>query len=371
MSVTSPPVEEHPGTTTVLGGVPSTVDEPRRRLERFSSDDLFELLGSAISALALMWVIFDRLVAFEGVFGFVVCVYLMFLCIYAVVSGQHHGRLAASDRVMTVVMWSAGALVVGLLVMVIGYVIVRGLPGLRPNFFTETLATTGSLDPATAGGGLHSIVGTFQQVGIALLISLPVAMVTAVYLNEVGGRFAKPVRFVIDAMSGIPSIVAGLFIYAIWIVPSGRGYSGFAAALALSIIMLPTICRTALEMLRLVPDGLREAALALGAPRWSVTWKIVLPTARSGLVTAVILGVARAVGETAPVLLTSFGSSVMNGNPFAGPQDNLPLFVWKQIGSFKDAQQERAWIGAFVLIVLVLTAFTAARWLGNKNRKTR
>jgi phosphate transport system permease protein len=209
--------------------------------------------------------------------------------------------------------------------------------------------------------------------GIALVISLPVALVTAVYLNEVGGRLAQPVRFVIDAMSGIPSIVAGLFIFAVWIAGTegGEGYSGFAASMALSIIMLPTICRTALEMLRLVPDGLREAALALGAPRWSVTWRIVLPTARSGLVTAVILGVARAVGETAPVLLTAFGTSGLNWNPLAGAQDNLPLFVWKQINSFKDAQQERAWVGAFVLIVLVLAAFTAARWLGNRNRRTR
>lgn len=345
--------------------------EERRRLERFDREDLWELLGSAAAAVALTWLVFARLMPLEGAFGAAVVAYLTFLLVYRAVVRQQHGKLAATDRVVSAVVWSVGGLVVALLVLVVGYVIVRGLPSLRPSFFTETLATTGALDEATDGGGLHSIVGTFQQVGLALVISLPVALVTAVYLNEVGGRLAGPVRFVIDALSGIPSIVAGLFIYAVWIVPTGWGYSGWAAALSLSIIMLPTICRTALEMLRLVPDGLREAALALGAPKWAVTWKVVLPTARSGLVTAVILGVARAVGETAPVLLTAFGASVLNANPFAAPQDNLPLFVWKQIASFKDSQQERAWVGALVLIVLVLAAFTLARVIGNRRRTRR
>lgn len=345
--------------------------EARRRLERFDRDDAVELVGSAAAAIGLTWVLFERLLPLEGAFGAALVAYVAFLAIYRTVVQQQHGKLAANDRVVTALVWSVGGLVVALLVLVVGYVVLRGLPSLRPSFFSETLATTGALDDATEGGGLHSIVGTFQQVGLALLISLPVALVTAVYLNEVGGRLARPVRFVIDALSGIPSIVAGLFIYAVWIVPTGWGYSGWAASLALSIVMLPTICRTALEMLRLVPDGLREAALALGAPRWAVTWKVVLPTARSGLVTAVILGVARAVGETAPVLLTAFGASVLNANPFTAPQDNLPLFVWKQIASFKDSQQERAWVGAFVLIVLVLAAFTLARVIGNRRRSTR
>ena len=141
----------------------------------------------------------------------------------------------------------------------------------------------------------------------------------------------------VDAMSGVPSIVAGLFVYAVWV--SEFGFSGFAAALALSISMLPTITRTCEEVLRLVPDGLREASLALGATEWRTTWSVVLPTAQAGLITAVILGVARAVGETAPLIATAFGASPMNANPFHGPQAALPLFVYKQITESSHRQR--------------------------------
>ncbi len=337
-----------------------------RELSKFDRDDISELIGSAVAGASVAWLGFARLVPLQGAFGTVLMWFVSFLAIYAFVAAQHHGRLAAKDRVATVLMASTGVLVVVLLVLIIGYVVVRGAPNLRLSFFTDTLETTGADAPSTSGGGLHSIVGTLQQVGIGLIIALPLAFVTAIYLNEVGGRLANPVRFVIDAMSGIPSIVAGLFIYAIYVRGLGGGFSGIASALALALLMLPTITRTAVEVLRLVPDGLREAALAMGAPRWKVTTKVVLPTARSGLVTAIILGVARAVGETAPAILTAFGASALNLNPFEGAQDNLPLFVFRQVTSFKDNLVERAWTGAFVLIVMVLLAFVSARLIGNR-----
>jgi phosphate transport system permease protein len=166
-------------------------------------------------------------------------------------------------------------------------------------------------------------------------------------------------------MSGVPSIVAGLFIYAVWVVGLQRGFSGFGAALALAILMLPTVTRTAEEVLRLVPDGLREGSLALGGSEWRTVWSVVLPTARSGLITAVILGIARAVGETAPLILTSFGSSVLNTNPLDGPQEALPHFVYQYISyNPGTGPYQRAWAAAATLTILVLALFTAARLLG-------
>ena len=161
-----------------------------------------------------------------------------------------------------------------------------------------------------------AIIGTLEQVGIAALIGVPLAIATAVFLNEVGGRGVKLVRTVVTAMSGTPAVVAGIFIYSIFILTHVLGYSGFAASLALMVILLPSVTRVVEEVLRVVPGGLREASLALGAPQWRTVWSVVLPTARSGVVTAVLLGVARIVGETAPLLFTAFGSQVINSNPF-------------------------------------------------------
>ncbi len=346
-------------------------DDAPRQLRRIEREDIAELLGSAVAALAIQWLLLARLLPMEGAPAAVLIWYISFLVIYRFVAAQHHGKLAGKDRLATVVLWSFGLIVIGALLLIIGYIVVRGAGNLRLNFFTDTLKTTGPLAPATEGGGLHSIVGTAMQVGIGLVIAVPLALITAVYLSEVGGRLERPVRFVIDAMSGIPSIVAGLFVFVVWISASKTGYSGFAAGLALSILMLPTIARTSMEMLRLVADGYREAALALGAPRWRVTWNIVIPTARSGLVTALILGVARAVGETAPLLLTAFGASVLNTNPFSGAQDDLPLFIYKQVRLFKDAPVDRAFTGAFVLLVFVLIAFVSARLIGGRARARR
>jgi phosphate transport system permease protein len=323
------------------------------------------ILGAALlSSLCLTWLILERLSPASSPLAFGLLWFTSFLAMYYLVVRELDGPLAASDRAMAVLAAAAGLFVVVPLLLIVGFTTLKGIVGLTLHFFTETLVATGPLDAAQAGGAAHAVVGTLMQVGLAVLISVPLGVLTAVFLNEVGGPLKRPVRLFVDAMSGVPSIVAGLFVFAIWVVELDQGFSGFAAALALSILMLPIVTRTSEEVLRLVPGGLREASLALGAPEWRTTWHVVLPTARSGLLTAVLLGIARAVGETAPLLVTSLGSKVMNWNAFSGAQESLPHFVWDNVRSPLPAQVDRAWTGALVLILMVLGLFVTARRVG-------
>ncbi len=340
-------------------------DDPRRPTEMLPSDWAV-LAGAAAAAVSLVWVVFYRILPLEGPLGFWVLSWLAFVVIYSQVVRSTHGKLAAIDRVVAVVMTSIAALLFAALVLIIGFVVVRGLPGMGAAFFTQTLEGVGPLDPETKGGALHAIVGTLEQLGLTVVISVPLGVTTAVFLNEVGGRLARPVRTLVDAMSGVPSVVAGLFIYSSFV--KAFDFSGFAAALALAVLMLPTVTRTTEEVLRLVPDGLREAALAMGAPRWRVVLQVVLPTARSGVSTSVILGMARAVGETAPLILTAFGSQVMNANPFTDPQSSLPTYVFQLVRSSDAGQERRAWAGSLALILLVLFLFTVARAIGRSSK---
>jgi phosphate transport system permease protein len=176
------------------------------------------------------------------------------------------------------------------------------------------------------------------------------------------------VRFVVDVMTGIPSIVAGLFVFAFWVVGLHRGFSGLAAAFALTVLMLPVVVRTSEEMLKLVPADLREASWALGVPRWRTIVSVVLPSASAGLTTGVMLAIARVTGETAPLLLTAFGFDAINTDPVHGPQSSLPLYVFGQAQSAFDVAVDRAWAGALTLIVVVLLLTTAARLLTRRNR---
>lgn len=351
--------------------LPLATAAPRRlRLRAWTTEDALVLAGSGLSGASLTWLLF-RLTPLQGGFGFVLCAFAAFATVFWLIVRELEGPVAAVDKVVTVVMAASAIGVLVPLAIIVVFVTGRGISALRPTFFVKTLESVGPLDPATAGGGLHAIVGTFEQVGMAFLISVPLALMVAIYLNEIGGRAARPVRFVVDAMSGVPSIVAGLFIYAVWLVQLGNTFSGLAGALALSVLMLPTVIRTSEEMLRIVPDGLREASLALGTSEWRTVARVVLPTARTGLITASILGVARAIGETAPLIMTSFGSSILNLSPVKGAQGSLPLFIFTAIRSPQQSQIDRAWTGALVLIVLVLVLFTLARVLGRGGRKRR
>src|SRR5207237_770327 len=181
------------------------------------------------------------------------------------------------------------------------------------------------------------------------------------------GPLRTAVRFLVDVMTGIPSIVAGLFIFAFWVLGLHRGFSGLAAGLALAVLMLPVVVRSSEEMLKLVPDELREAAYALGVPRWRTVLSVVLPTASAGITTGVLLAVARVTGETAPLLLTAFGFDAIKTSPFRGPQSGLPLFVFSQAGSAFAVAIRRAWAGALTLIVVVLLLTVVARLLTRRN----
>jgi phosphate transport system permease protein len=287
-----------------------------------------------------------------------------FVLFHFVIVRERSTPEVATDKAVTTLMWTIGAGIVVILGWMVAYVAIQGAKEISLSFFREDLSTVGALD--AGGGAYHAIIGTFQQVGMATVVVVPIAILTAVYLHEIQGRMSTVIRFIVDALSGLPSIVAGLLIYTI--IPGG--YAGYKASLALFILALPIVTRTAEEVLRTVPDGLREASLALGAPQWRVVMKVVLPTARAGLVTAVLLAVARITGETAPVLLTALGSANTNYNPFDGPQASLPLFVWDLIRVPDKLQNDRAWAGALILLILVLIAFVAARFtLARSERK--
>ena len=245
-------------------------------------------------------------------------------------------------------------------------VIQKGYKGISFNLFTNDMALATPTDPLNNGGLLHAITGTLTLVSLSLVMSVPIAILTALYLTEIKGRFTKPIKFLVQAMSGVPSIVAGLFILSAVVYPITKGFSGFMASLALSILMIPTIARTSEEVLNLIPNELREAGTALGGTQWRTVAMIVLPAARSGLMTAIILGIARIAGETAPLLLLSGGGDKVNPNAFHGPIGSLPSYIWKAFNAGSPESLTRAWAGLLVLLGLVLILFTLARLLGTR-----
>ena len=253
------------------------------------------------------------------------------------------------------------------LVAVLAYTISRGAHTLSLRFLTHSMRGVGPLD--SNGGAYHAIIGTLEQVAIASLLAVPLGLLVAVYIVEYGrGPLRTAVRFLVDVMTGIPSIVAGLFIFAFWVLGLHRGFSGLAAGLALAVLMLPVVVRSSEEMLKLVPDSYREASYALGVPRWRTVVSVVLPTASAGITTGVMLAVARVTGETAPLLLTAFGFDAIRTSPLHGPQSGLPLFVFAQASSAFDVAVRRAWAGALTLIVIVLVLTAAARVVTGRSR---
>ncbi|TDC48463.1 phosphate ABC transporter permease PstA, partial [Micromonospora sp. KC207] len=287
------------------------------------------------------------------------------------------GRRSARNRTWSALIHSAFVLAVLPLASVVWTLVSKGFDRLDGNFFGTSMNNIGARD--ANGGAYHAIVGTLEQVGIAALITVPLGILCAIYVVEYGrGRFAFAIRFFVDVMTGIPSIVSGLFVLAFWVLVvspvfnDGRpGFSGFAAALALSVLMLPTVVRSTEEMLRLVPAPLREGAYALGVPKWKTILRVVLPTALPGIVTGVMLAIARAAGETAPVLLVAGGGAAININPFENNQSSLSLFVYQQAGDASKYAPARAWTAALTLVTLVLILTIAAKLLARRNRLGR
>ena len=260
-----------------------------------------------------------------------------------------------------------GAVLVSMAVFSILWATVsRGVKGLNLAFVTENMRNASMFDPIGKGGILHAILGTLMLIAIAIVISVPMGILTALYLTEIKGRAAGLIQFLVQAMSGVPSVVAGLFIYAAIILNTPLRSSAFLGGLALTILMVPTVTRTAQEVLNLVPRDLREAGLAMGATQWKTVALVVVPAARSGLITATILGVARIAGETAPLLFTVGVFDSYNFNPFKGDQGTIPTVVWRGLLGGTPESVQRAWSAILVLLVVVLIMFVLARTLGSK-----
>jgi phosphate transport system permease protein len=321
-------------------------------------------LASALGITGILWF---QLAPFTGIFGYIVVSWCLFVFIYAVLVAFDNNRPTVRDRISAVIVHSLAAVVVLALVFIILYTVFRAAKALvHLNFYTQDLHTTRPFDPLTKGGVLHAIVGTLIEVGIAMAIAVPLGLLAAVFLNEVPGRLNRLVRTVVDAMTALPDVLAGLFIYATLILIFGLGLTGLAAGCALAVTVLSIICRAAYVVLRLVPGGLTEASYALGSGHWRTVWHVTLPTARSGLATAVILGAARAIGETSPVLLTAGSTLYLNFNPIHQPMMSLPLAAYELVSAPIDNMITRGFGAATVLLVLVLVLFGAARMIGGR-----
>ena len=338
-----------------------------RRIAGISREDLGNILGAGASAIAVTFLLFGLLAPLQGSVGFVVVTFLVFLGLYALLVSLTNPTPIVIDKVMTAILAASAALALAALASVVAFTLWRGRDALVTwNLYTEDMSEAGPADPLSVGGIQHSIIGTLIIISIAIVLTVPLGIACAVFLNETRGRFNRLVRTVVDAMSALPSILAGLFIFATFILILGLPRSGLAAALAVSIMMLPIIIRSADVVIRLVPGNLREASASLGAPERRTVWHVVLPTARPGLGTAVILGVARGIGETAPVLLTSGFASTLNVNPLRDPMVSLPLSVFEFVQSPQPALIARGFATAAVLMVLVLVLFAVARLIGGR-----
>jgi len=342
--------------------------EVRRQLTGIRVSDLLNLCGAGAAAIALTALLSSQLAPITSPLGFVAVATAVFLALYALLVSLTERGVAVRDRLVTVVVHGLAFTLLAVLVFIVVFTFARGASALpHLNFFTDDMAQAGPLDPLDVGGIAHAIVGTLIQISIALAITIPLGLLTAVFLSEMPGRFARLVRTVVEAMTALPSIVAGLFVYATLILALGVPKSGLAAATAISIMMLPIMVRSSDVVLRLVPGTLKEASYALGAGQLRTVWQVVLPTTRSGLTTAVILATARGIGETSPVLLTSGFTAAMNTNPTQGPMVSLPLAIFQFVKSPEPTMVARGFGTAAVLMLLVLTLFVVARVVGGSN----
>jgi phosphate transport system permease protein len=284
----------------------------------------------------------------------------------SLVAGLQGGSQAAKNSAVGTLVAIGSLLAMFPVASILFTVITKGVNGIYVGFFTNDMSLASVNDPLNKGGILHAIIGTLLLILFAMLISVPLGILTALYLTEIKGPGSRLIRFLVQAMSGVPSIVAGLFIYSAFISGTGRGFSGFMGSLALSILMLPTVARTAEEVLLLIPADLREAGLALGATQWRTVAMVVVPAAKTGLITAVILGVARIAGETAPLLFTTGGGDRLNTNPFDEVMGSIPFAIWKALIAGSEQSNARAWAAILVLLVIVMVLFFTARRLGKR-----
>ncbi|WP_312810963.1 phosphate ABC transporter permease PstA [Corynebacterium variabile] len=272
------------------------------------------------------------------------------------------------DRTATVIVYAMMGVALIPLIWVLVVLVAKGLPAvLDVGWWSFDMA--GQLSNQAGGGISHAIIGTLTQALVTTVISVPVGVLTAVYLVEYsrGGWLGRVTTFMVDILTGVPSIVAALFVYALWIALFGFSRSGFAVSLALVLLMVPVIVRNTEEMLRIVPMDLREAAYALGVPKWKTIVKIVLPTALSGIITGIMLAVARIMGESAPVLILVGATPVINWNVMEGNQNSLPLFMLEMYKLQADDQVlARLWGAALTLVIIIAGLNLAARFISHR-----
>ena len=346
-------------------------EQLRRRTSAFRVDDAYALVGALIAALSVTGLIYTTLAPFSGPVGFVMLTWAAYVLIYALLVSISHPPQAVKDKVAGVIVQSIALVIVAALFTTVGYLFFRAWRAMvHTNFYLKDMADARPTDTVATGlvraGVEHGIVATLEQIALATVMTVPVGLACAVLLNEIPGRFSRVVRTVTEAMTALPSIVAGLFIFTTYILLLHAPKSGFAAALALSIMMLPIIIRAADVVLRLVPGTLTEASLALGAGNLRTLLQVTLPTARSGLATAVILGMARGIGETSPVLITAGVATHLNVNPFTGPQPSLPLLTLLLTRSPSNSYVARGFGAGGTLLVVVLVLFVTARLIGGR-----
>lgn len=311
---------------------------------------------AALLALTLGW----------SIAGWAVLAVVIYVVALPLWSRLVENQRTALDRLVTTLVWAAFAVALVPLVSLVTKVLVEGAPALSADFLTFSMRNV-----VGEGGGIyHAIIGTMLITLAATVISVPVGLMTAIYLTEYGNnnRTARMITFLVDVMTGIPSIVAGLFAYALFVLFFGEGVRlGFGGAVALSLLMIPIVVRACEEMLKLVPGDLREAAYALGVPKWRTITKVVLPTSLAGIITGITLAVARVIGETAPLLIIAGSTDSVNMNLFAERMMTLPVFIYysyTQPGVPAEFGQERAWGAALVLIVIVMSLNLLARAVG-------
>jgi phosphate transport system permease protein len=318
------------------------------------------LAGAVALALAGL----PALLAGWGPLKWVAAAMVVFLVAMPAWSRVVEGRRAAVDRLVTALIWTAFAIAVSPLVWLL-YVVVRsGAPAINGQFLSISML---NVIGDEQGGIYHALLGTLLITLAAAVISVPIGILTAVYLVEYGktSRAARLITFLVDVMTGIPSIVAGLFALALLVLLFGPAFrAGIGGSIALSLLMIPTVVRSSEEMMRLVPDDLREASYALGVPKWRTITRVVLPTSLAGIVTGVVLAVSRVIGETAPLLVVAGATDGVNTNLFDGRMTTLPVFIFSQYASSTPVGYQRAWGGALVLIVLVMVLNLIARIVG-------
>ena len=313
------------------------------------------------------------IVQFTGLAG-VLGSYIAFAFVFPIVAflaSLPYGKKTGQDRMATAIICLAFSTAVIPWFSILFTVINKGRHAIYSGFFTTDMLVNSADDPLNMGGISHAIIGTFILIAIASVIAIPLGIIAALYIVEIKGRFASYVRFFTQAMSGVPSIVAGLFVYTTVVVVVFNKFNALAGGVALAILMLPTVARTTEEVLKLVPDDLRAASYAMGASQFSTVIRIVLPTVRSGLITASILGVARVAGETAPLLLTSQYFVKYTTNITDGPMAALPTYIFANLGVGSENSVTRAWGGSLVLLSIVFVLFFLARLLGGRTTRSK